>query len=78
VDALAIHLFGDSPAGREGAREIDRTIAAIPGLEDLTLLEDALDAALARAAASPGYAGVPAPTPPSGNGAVRDATLVLR
>ena len=53
VDALAIYLFGDSPEGREGAREIDETIAEIPGLEGLTLLEDALDAALARAAASP-------------------------
>ena len=57
VDALAIYLFGDSPAGREGAREVDSTIAELPGLEGLTLLEDALDAALARAAASPGYAG---------------------
>jgi rubrerythrin len=58
VDALAIYLFGDSTAGREGAREIDSTIAELPGLDGLTLLEDALDAALARAEANPGYAGV--------------------
>ncbi|HZO59422.1 MAG TPA: hypothetical protein VFB51_07015 [Solirubrobacterales bacterium] len=70
VDALAIYLFGDSPEGRDGAREIDATIAEIPGLEGLTLLEDALDAALARAAAQPGYAGVLEPAEPSRNGAV--------
>jgi hypothetical protein len=58
VDALAIYLFGDSPEGREGIREIDATIAEIPGLEGLTLLENYLDAALARAAATPGWAGV--------------------
>jgi len=63
VDALALYLFGDSPEGREGIRDIDRTIAEIPGLEGLTLLEDYLDAALARAAARPGWAGV-APQPP--------------
>jgi hypothetical protein len=57
VDALALYLFGDSPEGREGAREIDRTIAELPGLEGLTLIEDALDVALARAARAPGYAG---------------------
>jgi hypothetical protein len=62
VDALALYLFGDSPEGREGSREIDRTIAEIPGLEGLTLLEDYLDAALARAAARPGWGGV-APQP---------------
>jgi len=70
VDALAIYLFGDSPEGRDGAREIDATIAEIPGLEGLTLLEDALDAALARAAALPGYAGVLETAEPSRNGAV--------
>ena len=64
VDALAIYLFGDSPEGRAGAREIDDTIAAIPGLEGLTLLEDALDAALARAAP----AADPAWAMPSANG----------
>ena len=50
VDALALYLFGDSQEGLEGAREIDRTIAEIPGLERLTLIEDYLDAALGRAA----------------------------
>jgi hypothetical protein len=70
VDALAIHLFGDSPEGREGAREIDATIAALPGLENLTLLEDALDAALARAASRPGYAGVVPPGEAGSNGRV--------
>jgi len=62
VDALALYLFGDSPEGREGIRDIDRTIAEIPGLAGLTLVEDYLDAALARAAARPGWAGV-APQP---------------
>ena len=45
VDALAIYLFGDGPAGREQIREIDRTISEIPGLEGLTIVEDYLDAA---------------------------------
>jgi hypothetical protein len=63
VDALALYLFGDAPEGREALRDVDRTIADIPGLEGLTLLEDYLDAALARAAAKPGWAGV-APQPP--------------
>jgi hypothetical protein len=63
VDALALYLFGDSPEGREAIREIDKTIAEIPGLAGLTLLEDYLDAALSRAAARPGWAGV-APAPP--------------
>ncbi len=57
VDALGIYLFGDGPEGREQIRDIDRTIADVPGLEGLTLLEDYLDAALARAAARPGWAG---------------------
>jgi rubrerythrin len=62
VDALALYLFGDSPEGREGIREIDRTIQEIPGLEGLTLLEDTLDRALDRAARKPGWGGpVPAP-----------------
>ena len=62
VDALALYLFGDSPEGREGIREIDRTIQEIPGLEGLTLVEDALDGALDRAARTPGWGGaVPAP-----------------
>jgi hypothetical protein len=67
VDALALYLFGDSAEGREHARGIDETIAAVPGLEGLRLLEDYLDGALARAAARPGWAGVqPAPTPATG------------
>jgi rubrerythrin len=57
VDALALYLFGDSPAGREGMREIDATISELPGLRGLTLLEDTLDRALARAMRVPGYAG---------------------
>jgi hypothetical protein len=61
VDALALYLFGDSPEGREGAREIDATIAELPGLEGLTLLEDRLDLALERAMRNPGYAGTDAP-----------------
>jgi hypothetical protein len=60
VDALALYLFGDSPAGRDGIREIDATIAALPGLDGLRLLEDRLDVALARAAHRPGYAGTAA------------------
>jgi rubrerythrin len=58
VDALALYLFGDSPEGRAAMREIDRTVAELPGLEGLTLLEDLLDSALDRAARRPGYAGV--------------------
>jgi hypothetical protein len=68
VDALAIYLFGDGPEGREQIREIDRTIAEVPGLAGLTLLEDYLDAALERAASRPGWAGVAlAPAPPTRN-----------
>ena len=63
VDALALYLFGDSPEGREGIREIDLTIQDIPGLEGLTLLEDTLDRALDRAARTPGWGGV-APAAP--------------
>ena len=64
VDALVLYLFGDSPEGREALRELDATIAEIPGLEGLTLTQDYLDAALARAAARPGWAGVtPMPAP---------------
>lgn len=64
VDALTLYLFGDEPEGREAIREIDRTVAEIPGLEGLTLLEDHLDAALERARSRPGYAGVVAAPPP--------------
>ncbi len=64
VDALVLYLFGDSPEGREALRELDATIAEIPGLEGLTLTQDYLDEALARAAARPGWAGVtPMPSP---------------
>jgi hypothetical protein len=63
VDALVLYLFGDSPEGREAVREMDATVFALPGLEGLTLLEDALDAALERAARRPGYAGVLSATP---------------
>jgi hypothetical protein len=62
VDALGIYLFGYDEQGRQMVREIDATIAEIPGLEGLTLVEDYLDAALDRARRNPGYAGV-APAP---------------
>jgi hypothetical protein len=64
VDALALYLFGDCDAGRGAIKEIDATISELPGLEGLTLLEDALDQALARAAARPRYAGVVVPWRP--------------
>jgi hypothetical protein len=67
VDALALHLFGDSAEGREQIRGIDETIAAVPGLEGLTILEDYLDAAERRAAKRPGWAGI-ALQPRSSNG----------
>jgi hypothetical protein len=58
VDALALYLFGDGPEGRGQIREIDQTIADVPGLEGMHLLEDYLDGALRRAAEHPGWAGV--------------------
>jgi rubrerythrin len=70
VDALALYLFGDSEEGREHARGIDRTIAEVPGLEGLTLLEDYLDAAQRRAAERPGWAGIEPVEHRDGNGAV--------
>ncbi len=70
VDALAIYLFGDSAEGREHARGIDETIAAVPGLQGLTLLEDYLDGALDRAVERPGWAGVTPPTARPGAAAV--------
>ena len=49
VDALALYLFGDAPEGRAGDPRARRDDLGDPGLEDLHLLEDALDEALARA-----------------------------
>jgi hypothetical protein len=58
VDALGLYLFGDSPEGREHAAGIDETIAAVPGLEGLTLIQDYLDRAQRRAAERSGWAGM--------------------
>jgi hypothetical protein len=70
VDALALYLFGDSEEGREQIRGIDETIAAVPGLDGLTLLEDYLNEADRRVAERPGWAGVePASPRRDGNGA---------
>ncbi|MGI8461085.1 MAG: ferritin-like domain-containing protein [Solirubrobacterales bacterium] len=68
VDALGLYLFGDSAEGREHARGIDETIAEVPGLKGLTILEDYLDAAEARVRERPGWAGVPMPAPRRQNG----------
>jgi hypothetical protein len=63
VDALGLYLFGDgSEEGAAAVREVDATIAALPGLEGLTLLQDYLEGARRRAAERPGWAGV-APMP---------------
>src|SRR2546421_2762278 len=53
VDALTLYLFADAPEGRDAIREIDRTIAALPGLGGLTLMEDVLDRAHERAGRRP-------------------------
>jgi hypothetical protein len=58
VDALVLYLFGHDPQGRELVRDLDATVAEIPGLGGLTLLEEVLDEALARARERPGWAGV--------------------
>lgn len=59
TDALALYLLGDgSEEGLEAARGIDETIAELPGLEGLTLIEDYLDAARRRVAERPGWAGL--------------------
>jgi len=58
VDSLTLYLFGYDDEGREMLREIDRTVSDIPGLEGLTLVEDALDGALERERRNPGWAGV--------------------
>jgi rubrerythrin len=64
TDALALYLMGDgSVEGADAARQIDETIAGLPGLEGLTLIQDYLEAAERRVAARPGWAGVP-PMPP--------------
>src|SRR5436190_7384413 len=68
VDALALYLFGDSPQGREQIRGIDETIAAVPGLEGMTLLEDYLDAAERRARERPGWGGMTTALPVRING----------
>jgi rubrerythrin len=68
VDALAIYLFGDGLEGREQIREIDRTIADLPGLVGMRLLEDYLDCALDRAAERPAWAGIAPARVPSANG----------
>jgi rubrerythrin len=63
TDALGLYLMGDGSAeGAEAARGIDETIAELPGLEGLTLVQDYLQAAQKRAADRPGWAGV-APMP---------------
>jgi hypothetical protein len=64
VDALGLYLFGCDERGREMIREMDATIAQIPGLEGLSLLEGYLDAALERVRSRPGWAGI-APAPPA-------------
>ena len=61
VDALVLYLFGYDDQGREMVREIDRTVAELPGLEGLDLLEQALDRALERCRTRPGWAGVVPP-----------------
>jgi rubrerythrin len=69
VDALGLYLFGDGPEGREHAIGIDETIAAVPGLEGLTLIQDYLDAAERRVRERPGWAGVtPMRAPQRDNG----------
>ena len=59
TDALGLYLFGDgSEEGAEAARGIDETIAELPGLEGLTLIQDYLEAAQDRVAKRPGWAGI--------------------
>jgi rubrerythrin len=62
VDAIGMYLMADSDEGRRAAREIDETIAELPGLEGLTLIQDYLEDAIRRVNERPGWAGVtPAP-----------------
>jgi rubrerythrin len=64
TDALALYLLGDgSEEGAEAARHIDETIAALPGLEGLTLIQGYVEVAQRRASERPGWAGMP-PAPP--------------
>ena len=64
VDSLILYLFGDSPEGLEGVREVDAMVHELPGLEGLTLAEDYLEAANGRAQSRPGWGGViPQPDP---------------
>src|SRR3954452_1774745 len=58
VDALVLHLFGDSEEGRQGVRAVDGMVQELPGLEGLTLAEDYLEEALGRARERPGWGGV--------------------
>jgi len=67
VDALGLYLFADAPEGRQAAREIDRTIANIPGLGGLTLIGDYLEGAEERARQRPGW-GSAIPAPPRERG----------
>ena len=64
VDALVLYLFGYDDQGREMVRDLDATVAEIPGLAGLTLLEDVLDEALERARLRPGWGGVVAAPAP--------------
>jgi len=57
VDALGLYLFADSDEGREAVRGIDQVVSDMPGLEGLTLLEDAIDEAVERARRKPGWGG---------------------
>jgi len=54
---LALYLFADSDEGREAVRGIDQVVSDMPGLEGLTLLEDAIDEAVERARRKPGWGG---------------------
>jgi len=59
VDGLALYLLGDgSEEGAAAARQIDETIAELPGLEGLTMIQDYVEAAQRRVAERPGWAGV--------------------
>jgi hypothetical protein len=51
-----VHALHD---GHRAADEIDAIIAALPGLDGLTLLGDVLDRAVERARRKPGWGGAP-------------------